>query len=82
MTARMLIHLRKTLALRQQKTYNAALAQLDRAHPAKPSVEPAGTIRAHRRVDTESTLVDDLTPTQQKTTEIAAVLLVKSHGLS
>ncbi|VDC02927.1 unnamed protein product [Peniophora sp. CBMAI 1063] len=81
MTARMLIHLRKTLALRQQKTYNAALAQLDKAHPAQFSQglgSPAvGTARAHRRADTESTLVDDRAAGEK--TDGVAMFLVKHH---
>ncbi|KZV61183.1 hypothetical protein PENSPDRAFT_619342 [Peniophora sp. CONT] len=60
MTARMLIHLRKTLAVRQEKVYNAALAQLDKTHPAQlATVVDVRASRVHRRADTESTLVDD-----------------------
>lgn len=60
MTARMLIHLRKTLAVRQEKVYNAALAQLDKTHPAQlATIVDVRASRVHRRADTESTLADD-----------------------
>ena len=73
MTARMLIHLQKTLALRPRKVYNAVLVHLDRTHPAESGTsgsdnmneDPRAT-RAHRRADTESTLVDGVTAAQAK----------------
>ena len=75
-TARMLIHLQKTLALRPQKAYNAVLVHLDRTHPAESGPRASDTVnghpRAHRRADTESTLVDSVPAAQAEETIIQA----------